>query len=61
LLYRTNYTEHREQILLRQFPPVELLACDEIHKYRFWRSLLTLGGFPEPFLGGSETEARRWP
>lgn len=23
-------------------------------------SLLTLGGFPEPFLGGSETEARRW-
>lgn len=24
------------------------------------RSLLTLGGFPEPFLGGSEREARRW-
>jgi uncharacterized protein len=24
------------------------------------RDLLTLGGFPEPFLGGSETEARRW-
>lgn len=23
-------------------------------------SLLTLGGFPEPFLGGSEKEARRW-
>lgn len=23
-------------------------------------SLLRLGGFPEPFLGGSETEARRW-
>lgn len=23
-------------------------------------SLLTLGGFPEPFLSGSETEARRW-
>ena len=22
--------------------------------------LLTLGGFPEPFLGGSETQARRW-
>jgi hypothetical protein len=22
--------------------------------------LLTLGGFPEPFLGGSELEARRW-
>ena len=24
------------------------------------RDLLTLGGFPEPFLGGSEREARRW-
>ena len=24
------------------------------------RDLLTLGGFPEPFLGGSELEARRW-
>jgi predicted AAA+ superfamily ATPase len=24
------------------------------------RSLLVLGGFPEPFLGGSEVEARRW-
>jgi len=25
-----------------------------------WTQLLTLGGFPEPFLSGSETEARRW-
>ena len=24
------------------------------------RSLLTLGGFPEPWFGGSEVEARRW-
>lgn len=24
------------------------------------QSLLSLSGFPEPFLGGSETEARRW-
>lgn len=24
------------------------------------RALLTLGGFPEPWYGGSETEARRW-
>ena len=24
------------------------------------RDLLALGGFPEPFFGGSETEARRW-
>ena len=25
-----------------------------------FQSLLTLGGFPEPFFSGSETEARRW-
>lgn len=25
-----------------------------------WQQLLRLGGFPEPFLGGSEVEARRW-
>jgi predicted AAA+ superfamily ATPase len=25
-----------------------------------FRDLLELGGFPEPFLGGSRTEARRW-
>ena len=25
-----------------------------------WMQLLSLGGFPEPFLSGSETEARRW-
>lgn len=25
-----------------------------------FRQLMTLGGFPEPFLSGSETEARRW-
>lgn len=24
------------------------------------RQLLKLGGFPEPFFGGSEVEARRW-
>ncbi len=24
------------------------------------RTLLTLGGFPEPYLGGSDVEARRW-
>jgi uncharacterized protein len=25
-----------------------------------FRDLMTLGGFPEPFFGGSEVEARRW-
>jgi len=25
-----------------------------------WLQLLTLGGFPEPYLSGSQTEARRW-
>lgn len=27
---------------------------------RAFRALLTLGGFPEPFLSGSEVESRRW-
>ncbi len=31
-----------------------------IHSHRDFESLLALGGFPEPFLGGSEREARRW-
>ena len=31
-----------------------------IHSSQGLRELLALGGFPEPFFGGSETEARRW-
>lgn len=31
-----------------------LESVDDLHQ------LLTLGGFPEPFLGGSQIEARRW-
>jgi uncharacterized protein len=31
-----------------------------IHDAESCMQLLTLGGFPEPFLSGSETEARRW-
>ncbi len=31
-----------------------------IRNTRDWMQLLTLGGFPEPFLSGSESEARRW-
>ncbi len=31
-----------------------------IHSAKEFHTLLTLGGFPEPFYGGSETEARRW-
>lgn len=110
----------RERLLRGELPLAPLLALDEIHKYRDWRSflkglydgrregqqilvtgsarldwyrhggdslqgryhylrlhplsvaevgirdlaafrqLLVLGGFPEPFLGGSEEEARRW-
>jgi hypothetical protein len=112
--------EHREAILKRQIPPVNLVIFDEIHKYRSWRnylkglydlrkedlqilitgsarldyyrfggdslqgryhflrlhplsaaeldienksdfmSLLELGGFPEPFLSGSQIDAKRW-
>jgi len=32
----------------------------EGHTEEDLRGLLTLGGFPEPFFGGSEVEARRW-
>lgn len=31
-----------------------------IEREEEFRDLMTLGGFPEPFFGGSETEARRW-
>jgi len=44
--------------LLRLHPlsvaELRLSTADEL------RTLLTLGGFPEPFFGGSEVEARRW-
>lgn len=115
-----DIAEHREKILKRELPPVDMLVFDEIHKYRSWRNylkglfdlyrkdrkilvtgsarldlyrfggdslqgryhflrlhplsvaelkidtqkglmdLLELGGFPEPFLGGSVVEAKRW-
>lgn len=32
----------------------------KIHNQAGFLSLLELGGFPEPFLGGSQVEARRW-
>jgi len=32
----------------------------KIHRTTGLDDLLRLGGFPEPFLGGSETEAKRW-
>ena len=39
-------------------PPDEVFSRDQ---RRFdWDSLLTLGGFPEPLLSGSEQEAQRW-
>lgn len=119
-LLNWDVPEDREAILKREFPPVDFLTFDEIHKYRSWRNylkglydkigsthkilvtgsakldyyryggdslqgryhflrlhpfsiaelnisgtndmmdLLQLGGFPEPFLSGSEVEARRW-
>src|SRR5205823_3348757 len=31
-----------------------------LHTAADFQELLTLGGFPEPYLSGSETEARRW-
>ncbi len=115
-----DIAEHREKILKRELPAVDMFVFDEIHKYRSWRNylkglfdlyrkerqilvtgsarldlyryggdslqgryhflrlhplsvaelnilshkglmdLLELGGFPEPFLGGSQVEAKRW-
>ena len=44
--------------LLRLHP----LSAGELHLRRVdeLRDLLALGGFPEPFFGGSERQARRW-
>lgn len=110
----------KERILKKEWPTENLIAFDEIHKYRHWRNmlkgfydqyqtqkkilvtgsahldfyrfggdslqgryhywrlhplsvaevkiikktnfleLLNLGGFPEPFFGGSQREAKRW-
>lgn len=35
-----DISEHREAILLRQFPTVDFWVFDELHKYRKWRNLL---------------------
>ena len=44
--------------LLRLYPlSVAELGIDTPKE---WRALRTLGGFPEPFFGGSAREARRW-
>jgi predicted AAA+ superfamily ATPase len=36
------------------------VAEQRIHSTDDFHQLLRLGGFPEPFLGGNETQARRW-
>ncbi|MEX2271346.1 MAG: AAA family ATPase [Vicinamibacterales bacterium] len=44
--------------LLRMHP---LSVADlDIRSASDWQQLRRLGGFPEPFFGGSETKARRW-
>ena len=35
-----DVAEHREKILIRELPPVDLLVFDEIHKFRSWRNYL---------------------
>jgi hypothetical protein len=46
----------RERILRGELPPGKL----GLESPGDLRTLLALGGFPEPFFGGSETEAQRW-
>ncbi len=54
--------EDRQAIMRKQWPqasPLIILPSSMTVKEGFQR-LLTLGGFPEPFLLGDEREARRW-
>ncbi len=48
----------------KKTPPLkEILSCDQpvpMSAAGTLQDLLTLGGFPEPFLSGSEKEASRW-
>lgn len=41
-------------------PPPPSAVFHERQAQRPWRDLITLGGFPEPYLSGSEAKARRW-
>ncbi len=61
---RLDYYRHSGDSLQGRYHYYRLhpLTVDEldIRSQSDFESLLALGGFPEPFLSGSQTEARRW-
>ena len=61
---RLDYYRHSGDSLQGRYHYYRLhpLTVDEldIRSQADFESLLTLGGFPEPFLSGSQREARRW-
>ncbi len=61
---RLDYYRHSGDSLQGRYHHFRLhpLTVDEldIHTQTDFDTLLTLGGFPEPFLSGSDQQARRW-
>jgi len=61
---RLDYYRHGGDSLQGRYHLLRLhpLSAAELglHSPEDLHDLMTLGGFPEPYLGGSETEARRW-
>ncbi len=58
-LYRFGGDSLQGRYHLLRLHPLSVAEL-RVNEMSGWRQLLTLGGFPEPFLSGSETEARRW-
>jgi uncharacterized protein len=58
-LYRFGGDSLQGRYHLLRLHPLSI-AEKQIKDRDSFEQLLRLGGFPEPFLGGSETEARRW-
>ena len=48
-----DIAEHREKILRREYPPVSMIAFDEIHKYKGWRNYLK--GYYDTFENSVQT------
>jgi uncharacterized protein len=58
-LYRFGGDSLQGRYHLLRLHPFSVAECG-IRDAEGFEQLLRLGGFPEPFLGGSEVEARRW-
>ncbi len=58
-LYRFGGDSLQGRYHMLRLHPLSVAELD-IRSGADWMQLLTLGGFPEPYLSGSHTEARRW-